>query len=136
VILLDTNVVSELMRSLPDPRVERWFLFHEEECCLASVSISELAYGIAKLEEGARRYALAAQLAEWRVRFAERTLGFGAATAMIYGELLAEARRKGRPMSLPDAQIAAIAKEHGSRLATRNVADFESCGVELVNPWG
>lgn len=116
--------------------MEHWFLVHEEECSPCAVTVGELAYGIAKLEQGARRAALAAQLAEWRVRFSDRTHSFGVSAAMIYGDLLAAARASGRPMSVPDAQIAAIAAEQGAAVATRNLSDFATTGLELINPWG
>jgi predicted nucleic acid-binding protein len=135
VILLDTNVLSELMRVQSNATVERWFLMHEEECCLSSIAIGELAYGIAKLEIGIRRSKLESQLSEWRIRFAERIHVFDVSDALAYGDILAKARRKGRPMSLPDAQIAAIAVEHSCVLATRNTKDFETTGLQVVNPW-
>lgn len=134
-ILLDTNVMSELMKAKPDTAVERWFLLNEDECALASVAIGELAYGVAKLEDGARKSRLAEQVAEWRFHFAGRSHAFTMTTAPIYGDLLAKARRGGRPMSVPDAQIAAIATEHGCALATRNLSDFTTVDLTLINPW-
>nr|WP_269769729.1 type II toxin-antitoxin system VapC family toxin [Sphingomonas formosensis] len=134
-MLLDTNVMSELMKPTPDAVVEHWFLRHEEECVLASIAIGELAYGVAKLEAGARKQRLGEQIAEWRLHFAGRTHAFTAATAMLYGEILGKARRAGRPMSVPDAQIAAIAQQHDCTLATRNVPDFQTTGLALINPW-
>jgi predicted nucleic acid-binding protein len=135
VILLDTNVISELLKATPDPAVERWFLLHEDDCCIASVAIAELAYGIAKLEDGARKARFQSQLAEWRIRFASRTFAFDVMAALAYGDIQAEARRVGRPMSVPDAQMAAIAKDQGFSLATRNTRDFATSGVPLLNPW-
>ncbi len=134
-ILLDTNVMSELMKPVPDPAVERWFLLNEEECVLASVAIGELAYGVAKLDDGAPKARLAEQIAEWRFHFAGRSQAFTMTTALLYGEILGKARRNGRPMSVPDAQIAAIANEHGCALATRNVSDFAVTELQLIDPW-
>jgi toxin FitB len=127
VILLDTNVISELMRAEPNPAVERWFLMNEEICRICTIAIGEIAFGIAKLEVG--------QLAEWRVRFAQRTLSFDITAALIYGDILANARTFGRPMSLPDAQIAAIAGASDFELCTRNTSDFSTTNIRLINPW-
>lgn len=134
-ILLDTNVVSELMKSPADPKVDHWFLRNEDQTALPSVALGELSYGIARLPSGSRRRGLEAQLVEWRLRYADRTLPFGASAALRYGPMLAAIVAGGRSMSLPDAQIAAIALDQGATLATRNVKDFVGCGVELVNPW-
>jgi predicted nucleic acid-binding protein len=135
VILLDTNVVSELLKAQPHPAVEHWFLRHEESCHLPSVAIAELAYGIAKLPDGARKTAFQQQLTEWRIRFANRICNFDAQAALAYGDIQAQSRRAGRPMSVPDAQIAAIASDQGHLLATRNSSDFVATGIALVDPW-
>jgi predicted nucleic acid-binding protein len=135
VILLDTNVMSELMKALPDPVVERWFLLNEEQCHIATIAIGELAYGIAKLDADMRKARLGEQLTEWRVRFAARAFAFDMAAAVSYGDILAESRTAGRTMSIPDAQIASIAREQGCALATRNVKDFVTTGLMLINPW-
>lgn len=134
-ILLDTNVVSELMKQVADPAVERWFLLNEEETALPAIALAELSYGIARLPEGARRQGLEVRLTEWRLRYADRTLAFGSSAAMRYGPMLAAATAAGQPMSLPDAQIAAIALVEDATVATRNTRDFAPAGVDLVNPW-
>lgn len=134
-ILLDTNVISELIKPEPDSEVARWFIFNEEEAALSSVVVGELAYGIAKLPDGRRRSRLEAQLAEWRGRFVDRTFAYGTTAAMIYGDIQAASFRSGRAMVAPDAQIASIALERGAILATRDIEDFRDRGVELVNPW-
>jgi len=134
-ILIDTNVVSELMKSAPEPGVEHWYLLNEEETALPAVVLGELSYGIARLADGARRRGFEAQLVEWRLRYADRTLPFGASAALHYGPMLAAIERAGRAMSLVDAQITAIALDQDAAVATRNVRDFEPAGVKLVNPW-
>ena len=134
-ILLDTNVVSELMKAKPHGSVEHWFLFAEDDCHLPTVAVGEIAFGIARLAEGARKAKLSEQLAEWRIRYADRTFLFGTTTAMVYGDVMADAQRAGRPMSVPDGQIAAIAIEHGAMLATRNGSDFVTTGLTLIDPW-
>jgi predicted nucleic acid-binding protein len=135
VILLDTNVISELMRSEPNVAVERWFLLNEEVCRISTITIGEIAFGIAKLEVGEKKSKLLSQLTEWRVRFAQRTLSFETTAALLYGDLLANARSLGRPMSLPDAQIAAIARASEHDLCTRNTSDFSTTQINLINPW-
>jgi predicted nucleic acid-binding protein len=134
-ILLDTNVVSELMKNPADPKVDHWFLRNEDRTALTSVTLGELSYGISRLPRGRRRNGLEAQLVEWRLRYADRTFPFGASAALRYGPMLAAIVASGRSMSLPDAQIAAIALDQGATLATRNVKDFAGCAIELVNPW-
>ncbi|HEU4969435.1 type II toxin-antitoxin system VapC family toxin [Sphingomonas sp.] len=134
-ILLDTNVVSELMKEVANPAVERWYLLNEEETVLPSISLAELSYGVARLSSGAKRRSLEARMQEWRVRYAGRMIPFGPGAAMRYGPMLAAVVASGRTMSLPDAQIAAIALEEEAVVATRNVRDFEPAGVPLVNPW-
>jgi predicted nucleic acid-binding protein len=134
-IFLDTNVVSELMKAAADPAVERWYLLNEEETVLPAVALAELAYGIARLSDGRRRRNLEARLTEWRLRYAGRTPPFGPSAAMRYGPMLAAVVMAGRTMSLPDAQIAALALEEQAIVATRNIRDFEPSVVLLVDPW-
>lgn len=134
-ILLDTNVVSELMKPAPDAAVERWYLLNEEDIALPSVALAELAYGIARLPNGARREALAARLVEWRLRYADRILPFGVTAALRYGPMMAAAEAAGRPMSLPDAQVAAIALDENASVATRNSRHFEPSSIRLIDPW-
>jgi predicted nucleic acid-binding protein len=134
-ILLDTNVVSELMKPAPDAAVDRWYLHNEDETALPAIALAEIAYGIARVPAGARRAALEAKLVEWRLRYADRLPAFGAGAALRFGPMLAGAAAAGRPMALPDAQIAATALEHDAAVATRNLRHFEPAGVRLINPW-
>ena len=134
-ILLDTNVLSELMKPAPDEKVDRWLLLNDSDCCLPSIALGEISCGIAKLPESSRKSRYWLQLAEWRIQFADRIYPFTAETASMYGEVLAKARRAGRPMSVPDGQIAAMALEWDCALATRNISDFETTGLRLINPW-
>jgi predicted nucleic acid-binding protein len=134
-ILLDTNVVSELMKESAAPSVERWYFLNEEQTALPTVALAELAYGVARLAEGARRRNFEMRLSEWRLRYAARTVPFDASAAMRYGSMLARVAASGRAMSLADAQIAAMALDQDATVATRNVRDFEAAGVALVNPW-
>ena len=134
-ILLDTNVISELMKRPTDPNVAHWFQTHDPQCFLPSPALAEMAFGIARLPYGTRRRELEAKLSEWRLRYAERTLSFTGTTAMIYGTVMAEALASGHNMSVVDAQIAAIAVEQSATLATRNLRDFKVTSVSLTNPW-
>jgi predicted nucleic acid-binding protein len=134
-IVLDTNVVSELMKDTPDRSVARWFGEIETISFLSAIVIGETAFGIAKLPDGARKSKLSMQLESWQSRFANRTLSFVPTMALLYGNVLSEARRAGKPMSIPDAQIAATAREHNAILATRNIKDFSTTGLRLIDPW-
>jgi len=135
VIFLDTTVISETMRLRPDGRVVDWLVRHDAELALSSVVIGELAFGIDKLPPDQRAHRLAAGLDAWRQRFAGRVFAFTEECALTYGALMGAAARRGRPMSAQDGMIAAIAHTHGSKLATRNVADFDGTSVGLINPW-
>jgi predicted nucleic acid-binding protein len=137
VIILDTNVLSELMKSRPDPSVKRW----TEEQALGnlfttSVTKAEILYGIELLPQGKRREGLVAMAESiFEVGFAGRVLAFEDETARPFATIAADRRSKGRPISDLDAQIAAIVRTHKATLATRNRSDFENCGIELVDPW-
>ncbi|MBX3503620.1 MAG: type II toxin-antitoxin system VapC family toxin [Alphaproteobacteria bacterium] len=134
-IFLDTNVVSETLRKRPDDRVVEWLIEHDAELALPTVTIAEIAYGIHKIRPSQRGRRLMEGLNEWRRRFADRIYAFDEEAALAYGELMGEAARQGVIMSVPDGMIAAIARVHGGRLATRNVADFRTTGLSPVDPW-
>jgi predicted nucleic acid-binding protein len=135
VIFLDTNVISETMRLRPNPAVVDWLIRHDAELALSSVVIAEIAFGINKLPPDQRAHRLAAGLDAWRQRFAGRVFAFTEECALTYGTLMGAAARRGRSMSAQDGMVAAIAITHGSKLATRNTANFDGTSVELVNPW-
>jgi predicted nucleic acid-binding protein len=136
-IILDTDVLSELMRSRPDASVQRWI---EEQApanlFTTSVTKAEILYSIELLSAGKRRDALLAASAKmFNVLLSQRILGFEDDSALPFAMIAADRRSKGRPISDLDAQIAAIARTHNAPLATRNRSDFESCGIELIDPW-
>lgn len=136
-IILDTNVVSELLRTSPAPAVEAWLAAQDGATVyLTAVSEAELRYGVAIMSVGKRRTAQV-NLVESLLRedFAGRILPFDSAATTAYAQIGAERKRAGRPISQFDCQIAAIARSHGAALATRNVRDFEDCGVTIINPW-
>jgi predicted nucleic acid-binding protein len=135
VILLDTNVISELVKPQPDPRVVSWTRRSAAALAVPTIAVAEMAFGIEKMAQGRRREELLDALRRLVTEFADRLFDFNVNAAWAYGRMLAHARRVGRPMALPDALIAAIAQANGCALATRNVKDFTSTGLELVNPW-
>lgn len=134
-IFLDTNVVSETLRKEPDEAVIAWLVRFDAELALPTVTIAEIAFGIQKIRPDQRADRLEEGLMEWRRRFAGRIFGFTEEAAMAYGHIMGDAARKGRGMSAPDGMIAAIARVNGGRLATRNLKDFETAGLDLISPW-
>jgi predicted nucleic acid-binding protein len=137
VIVLDTNVLSELMRSQPAGAVFAWVAAQPRAAlCTTSVNKAEILYGIAALPEGRRRAALAAAAeAMFTDDFAGQVLPFDEEAAAHYAEIVATRRREGRPIEAFDAQIAATARVADAELATRDIGDFAGCGLTLVNPW-
>lgn len=136
-IILDTNVLSELMRAQADPSVISW-LDRQEQATFAitAVTVAELLYGIARLPDGRRKAGLqetALQMLD--EEFADQVLPFDENSAVHYAALVSQRDRAGRPISMADAQIAAICRHHAATLATRNSKDFEGVGILLANPW-
>ena len=136
-IILDTNVLSELMRPSPSERVVHWIEQHlAGDLATTAVTKAEILYGIALLPLGRRRNDLAqAAGAMFAEDFEGRVFPFDTEAAAVYAVLCADRRAAGRPISAFDAQIAAICIARGLTLATRNVPDFEDCGLDLINPW-
>ena len=136
-IIIDTNVVSELMRASPDPAVLAWFAGHAADTLfLTAVSEAELRTGAAILPAGQRRDRLVGTIdAMIDQDFAGRTLPFDSPAARCYAEIAAARRAAGKPIMDADCQIAAIARACNAAIATRNVKDFEGCGIDVINPW-
>jgi predicted nucleic acid-binding protein len=136
-ILLDTNVISAVMAPAPPMRVVKWLDDqHSDVLYLSTVTIAEIAYGIRVLPDGKRRRALLTRFDGFvTTGFEQRILDFDTQSAYEYAELMAHRRRIVRPMSVPDGQIAAIARYHRMVVATRNVRDFEECGLDLIDPF-
>jgi len=135
-IILDTNVLSELMKPKPSARVVTWVARQPAaELFTTSITEAEIFYGIELLAKGKRRERL---LAAAEAMFAEdlggRIFGFESDAARSFSMIAAHRRALGRPISQADAQIAAIAQVRGAKLATRNVADFEDCGLDVLDP--
>lgn len=136
-IVLDTNVVSEVLRPAPEPRVLEW-LERQPNASLFTTSVTraEILYGIRLLADGKRRQGLW-ELAQaiFDEDFAGQVLSFDSDAADAFAEIAASRRVAGRPISQFDAMIAGIARSRGARIATRNGKDFEDCGIDIVNPW-
>jgi len=136
-IVLDTNVLSELLRPAPEARVLAWLDAQPPASLFTSaVTQGEILYGIRLLPDGQRRKKLwDAAVAIFNEDFAGRVLSFDGDAAGVYAEIGASRRAVGRPISQFDATIAAITRSRGASLATRNAKDFEGCGIDVVNPW-
>jgi predicted nucleic acid-binding protein len=136
-IVIDTNVLSEVLRPAPEPRVVTW-LAHQPGSALFTTTITrgEILYGIWSMPAGARRQRF------WDVTqiifsedFAGRVLSFDNDAADAYAEIAASRKSIGKPISQFDAMIAAVVRSRGATLATRNVKDFVDCGIEIIDPW-
>ncbi|OHV06612.1 type II toxin-antitoxin system VapC family toxin [Mycobacterium talmoniae] len=136
-IVLDTNVVSELMRNAAEPAVVRWVdAFDPEDVFLTAVTAAELVYGVARLPMGRRQERLSGQVnALLAEDFADQVLPFDELAAAHYADIVVSRERSGRPISMGDAQTAAICRQWSAGVATRNVADFTDTGIDVINPW-
>jgi hypothetical protein len=136
-IVVDTNVISEVMRVRPSPRVLNWLNAQDgNQLFVTTVTLAEVGYALRILPVGQRRWQLQSRFDQFIAQgFEERVLDFTAAAARAYAEIMGHRKELGRPMSLPDGQIASIAHAAGFALATRNIPDFEECGLELINPF-
>ncbi|WP_312609054.1 type II toxin-antitoxin system VapC family toxin [Agrobacterium pusense] len=134
-IFLDTNVMSETFKNAPDSAVIAWLVRHDAELALPTVAVAEIAFSIRKIRPDQRADRLEEGLVSWRRRFSDKMFAFTEEAALAYGDIMGEAARQGRRMSALDGMIAAIARINGGRLATRNLKDFETTGLELISPW-
>jgi predicted nucleic acid-binding protein len=137
VIVLDTNVISELMRPTPTRVVVDWVDQQPAgDLYLTSVTIADLLYGVARLAEGRRRAVLAEQVdAMINEDFQRRILSFDLAAAPHYADMAVHRAALGQPISTADAQIAATCRSHDAKLATRNTKDFARLNLQVINPW-
>lgn len=136
-IVLDTNVVSELLRPAADPDVLRWLDAQPPDTLyLCSVVTGELLYGVARLPDGRRKQRVAQALQSViHEDFNLRVLSFDLEASMIYADFAARRESQGQPISMADAQIAATCLRYDATLASRNVRDFEGLSLALINPW-
>jgi predicted nucleic acid-binding protein len=136
-IILDTNVVTEVMKPSPAAAVVSWLnAWDSSALFLTAITLGEIRYGLRTMPQGLRRQRLEEGFERVIAEaFTGRILAFGEEAAAHYGEVMAKRKELGRPLSVPDGQIAAIARLHGFAVATRNVRDFLACGIEIVNPF-
>ncbi|MGP4019741.1 type II toxin-antitoxin system VapC family toxin [Saccharopolyspora sp. 5N708] len=136
-IILDTNVLSEVTRQAPDADVMAWLdSLPAAEVATTAITAAELLYGATRLPDGTRKTSLSAAVhALVNDDFHGRVEPFDAPAADQYAVVVSEREKLGRPISAADAQIAAICRARRATLATRNTKDFEETGIELVNPW-
>lgn len=136
-IVLDTNVISEVFRSTPNGRVMAWLEALVGDVAITAVTLAELLAGVARLPDGRRKDELAARIAEAIEPFrgSRSILAFDDDAASHYAEVLLARESAGLPISASDAQIAAICLAHEATCATRNTSDFLHTGVALINPW-
>jgi predicted nucleic acid-binding protein len=136
VIVVDTNVVSELMRSSPSAGVVRWVRERRSgELFTTSITIAEVLYGIERLPDGRRKNLLEITAKDVFTSFADQVLPFDASAAPEYAAVVSLRERIGAPIDGFDAQIAAICRSKRATLATRNAKDFENTGISVVDPW-
>lgn len=138
-ILLDTNVISQPMRDDAPASVLKWLDVHFSQCALSSITVMELSIGLAGLPLSKRRTSLEAILTRTVRRFGPRLFGFDLSAANAAAIIYKEARAKGLPIhqrgKIIDLQLAAIASAYGLTIATRDIADFDGLGIDLINPW-
>jgi len=137
VIIIDTNVLSEFMTSPPASSVLEWLNAQDVAALyLTTITIAEIGFGLRVMPKGKRQQLLENIFEQFVVTaFESRILGFDEVAARIYGEIKGYRKEIGRPLSDLDAQISAIARVKGFAVATRNIKDFEECGLELINPF-
>jgi len=136
-ILVDTNVVSEVMKVAPSETVVTWLNNQKSSSLfISTITIGEIEYGLRILPAGKRRMLLKERFERFiSLAFAQRILPYDETAARTYGDIMGFRKEIGHPMSVPDGQIAAIAKINGLTISTRNTSNFEDCGVELVDPF-
>ena len=136
VVILDTNVISELMRAVPDERVQDWVHgIPPPTVHTTSVTLAEVRFGITRLPAGRRKALLSDAADDVFGAFMNRVLPFDAAAASHYADVVVQREQAGVPIAGFDAQIAAICRFHTATLATRNTNDFLRLGLDLVDPW-
>lgn len=136
-IILDTNVVSEMMKLAPSSTVLDWLNAQDAASLyVTTITLAEIGYGLRLLPDGQRRRLLAERFDRFIARaFDRRILSFDEAAARAYGDIMGRRKELGRPISVTDGQIAAIARTHGFGIATRNIKDFDESQIVVINPF-
>jgi len=137
-IILDTNVISELMKVEPEPNVLKWGNAQKAtNLAITTIAIAEIQRGIKRLPKGKKGKVLQNNFLEFiKKAFIGRILPFDEQAAYLYGEVVSEREKAGFNTDAIDLMIAAIVKNHGATISTRNVKDFKDCGIKVINPWG
>ena len=135
-IIVDTNVVSELMRPSPSRQVRNWVSAQAPgELCTTAITVAEIRYGLERLADGRRKQSLLSAVTEVFAAFSDYIQPFDADAAIWYATIVARRDRLGLPIDGFDAQIAAICRIRGAALATRNAKDFRETGIDVIDPW-
>lgn len=136
-IVLDTNIISESIKVPSSPKVLEWLDQQQtDQLYITTISIAEIFYGLRILKIGKKRQGLAEKFEHLLANaFEQRILDFDLLSARFYAEIVGSRREQGRPIDIADGQIAAIARSKSFALATRNVRDFELCGIKIINPF-
>lgn len=136
-VILDTNVISELMKKSADARVQSWLdNIPIHQVYMSAITKAEIEYGVSILPKGKKRKRIEEAVSAVLTLFSGQILSFTAESATLFARLKSKRKRIGRPISYADAQIASIACQHNYQLATRNTMDFEEIdGLKLINPW-
>ena len=135
-IIVDTNVVSELMRPSPSRQVRNWVSAQAPgELCTTAITVAEIRYGLERLADGRRKQSLLSAATEVFAAFSDYIQPFDADAAIWYATIVARRDRVGLPIDGFDAQIAAICRIRGAALATRNAKDFRETGIDVIDPW-
>ena len=132
--MVDTNVLSERVQPVPSPKVMGW-LVEQDDLVVSAISVGEIRRGALALPTGRRRENLLAQIDSLFAEHVSRILAYNGPCARLYAHLHARRRSLGRPLAVEDGMIAATAIIHSAAIATRNVADFEDLGLEIIDPW-
>lgn len=136
-ILIDTNIISEIMGHSPAPNVLNWVNNQNSlSLFISTITLAEINYGLRIMPVGQRKNKLSDRFAYFIAQaFEQRVLSFDEDAAFDYAEIMGHKKEMGKPMSVPDGQIAAIARSNDLKIATRNIHDFEECGLTIINPF-
>ena len=134
-IIVDTNVWREISHAQGDPRVKQWFVDHEAELLLSTVVLSEMLYGVCKMDDGRKKQLMLGWYERLETEFSDRVLDYDRKCASAYGVLANEIRLQGLDTGVMDTMIAAQAVANEAAIATRNGKDFAFAGIAVIDPW-
>lgn len=134
-IIVDTNVWREISHAQGNQRVKQWFVDHEAELLLSSIVLSEMLYGVCKMDEGRRKQLMLGWYERLEAEFSDRILDYNRKCALAYGKLANEIRLQGHDAGVMDTMIAAQAVANDAAIAIRNAKDFSFAGIAVIDPW-